>query len=115
MSPLRQAVRALSGLEPGLLAQVLPEHMGAVLFARGWECEGTNTKVYREARFTIYNHKEAQGRDRYGEVPWVQVPMYPSFVDYTRRVVEWATDVATRHGDVATAEILGEALALLRA
>lgn len=115
MSPLRRAVRALAGLDPETLCKVTPEDMRAVLLARGWVYEGPDCQEPSKVRFTIYNNMGALGCGRDGDVPWVQVPMHPAFADYTRRVVEWVNDVATRHGDVAPAEILGEVLALHRA
>jgi hypothetical protein len=40
----------------------------------------------------------------------VLVPVCPTYGDYTSRVRDWAVAMASRHGDVAPAEVMAEAL-----
>ena len=107
---LRTAVRALTVLERDVLKRVTPEGMQKVMEDRGWTEIGTQPFPGDPDRvaFTNYGHKNANGKDRARCIPMVQVPMDPTSGDYAARVVDWAEDMATRHGDVAPAEVLAE-------
>ena len=111
LTALRRAVRALEGLDDTVLTCVTPLAMARVLYMRGWFLVGTQPfpgDVTREA-FHIYEHDTALCTVR-GYTPSVMVPIDKSAGDYPRRVREWARDTATRHGNVAPAEVLAEAL-----
>jgi hypothetical protein len=109
--PLLRAVRALAGLDPDALKSITPEAMHRVLGRRGWTKTGEIPWAGDPSRvaFHTYDHPTAQGGDRGGVVPAVLVPQGPDAHDYPRRVMEWTTGVAARHGDVAPAEVLAEA------
>lgn len=108
---LRRAVRGLAGLDDAMLTCVTPLAMARVLYLRGWFLVGTQPFPGDPTRvaFHIYEHDTALGTVR-GYTPSVMVPMDKKAGDYSRRVREWAEGVATRHGNVATAEVLAEAL-----
>ena len=113
---LRRAVRALAGIDRALCRTITPEAMRRVCAQRGWTMTETQPLAGRpdQVGSEIYDHPTANHADRY-EIPCVQIHVNPIFADYGVRVREWATDVATRHGDVAPAEILAEALAATEA
>ena len=108
LDALRTASRALSGASRSPLS-VTPETMRGVCKKRGWYLVSTQPFPGEPSRlaFEIYDHNKAN----HGyEIPCVKIPQSPTSGDYTRRVLEWATDVATRHGDISPAEVLAEAL-----
>ena len=107
---LRKAVRAIEGLEPKVLQGITPKQMGKVLLARGWEPIGTRPvpSDHRLVAFTDYDNVKADGRSPSGIKLYVQIPMQTSFGDYASLVVCWARSVASRHGNLAPAEILAE-------
>ena len=110
---LLRAVRALAGLDPDAFKSVTPDAMHRVLDRRGWTKTGEIPWAGDPSRvgFHTYDHPTALGcgGDPMGVIPAVLVPEGPDAHDYPRRVMEWATDVAARHGDVAPAEVLAEA------
>lgn len=110
---LLRAVRALAGLDPDALKSITPEAMRRVLGRRGWTKTGEIPWAGDPSRvgFHTYDHPTALGcgGDPMGVIPAVLVPEGPDAHDYPCRVMEWATDVAARHGDVAPAEVLAEA------
>lgn len=112
---LLRAVRALAGLDKDSLKATSPDAMRRVLVARGWTKTGEIPWAGDPSRtaFDTYDHPTALGcgGDPMGVIPAVLVPEGPDAHDYPRRVMEWATDVAARHGDVAPAEVLAEAWA----
>lgn len=112
---LLRAVRALAGLDPDALKSITPEAMHRVLDRRGWTKTGEIPWAGDPSRvgFHTYDHPTALGcgGDPMGVIPAVLVPEGPDAHDYPRRVVDWAHDLAIRHGDVAPAEVLAEAWA----
>ena len=111
LTALRRAVKAIGGLDDTVLTCVTPRVMARVLYLRGWFLVGTQPFPGDPTRvvFHIYEHDTALGTVR-GYTPSVMVPADKKAGDYSRRVREWAEGVATRHGNVATAEVLAEAL-----
>jgi hypothetical protein len=112
---LLRAVRALAGLDKDSLKATSPDAMRRVLVARGWTKTGEIPWPGDPSRtaFDTYDHPTARecGGDPMGVIPAVLVPYGTEARDYPRLVMEWATDLATRHGDVAPAEVLAEAWA----
>lgn len=102
---LRRAVRALAGLDPDALKSVTPDAMRGVMEARGWSKTGELRFPANPSRvaFESFDHPTAKGADQN-----VLVPQRTDASDYPRRVVDWAHDLAARHGDVAPAEVLAE-------
>jgi hypothetical protein len=102
---LLRAVRALAGLDKDSLKGTSPDAMRRVLAARGWAKTGEIPWPGDPSRtaFDTYDHPTAR------ESGSVKVPYGTEARDYPRLVREWATDLATRHGDVAPAEVLAEA------
>lgn len=103
---LRRAVRALAGLDPDALKSVTPDAMRRVMEARGWSKTGELRfpAVPSRVAFESFDHPTAKGADQNA----VLVPQRTDASDYPRRVVDWAHDLAARHGDVAPAEVLAE-------
>lgn len=108
---LLRAVRALAGLDKDSLKATSPDAMRRVLAARGWAKTGEIPWPGDPSRtaFDTYDHPTARGGDPMGVIPAVMVPYGTEARDYPHRVTEWATDLATRHGNVAPAEVLAEA------
>lgn len=120
VSALLRAVRALAGLDPAALDAVTPDAMRAVMLARGWRFERALPWFadHAQTAFEEWEHDAAQGAGSRGGgprmVPVVRVCVLDGIdADEVRRyVAEWAWAAATRHGDVAPAEVLAEALAV---
>lgn len=109
---LVRAARALSRLDNPALLSVTPQAMQEVCKARGWTWVA-NHPVPGDPKtvgMEVWDNERAMSGYI---VPCVMIPMQPTYGDYTRRVAEWATDLATRHGDVPPMEILAEALSLV--
>jgi hypothetical protein len=111
---LRTAVRAMAGIKSyrDTLKAVSPVAMRRVCIDRGWTLEQTQPVCGNPdvIAFEVYEHPTAHGVNRrkgWGEC--VKVPMQQTYVDYFSCVADWAEAVASRHGDVAPAEILAEA------
>lgn len=106
---LLRAVRALGNLDPDFFAETTPEAMHRVTVSRGWTKTGEIPWPGDPSRvaFETFDHPTALGSDR-GGVWEVCVPRDPGTSDYPRRVTDWATALATRHGDVTPAEVLAE-------
>jgi hypothetical protein len=65
----------------------------------------------RTVAFESYDNDKATGVNPHtGCEEGVLVPMCPTYGDYPSRVRDWAVAMASRHGDVAPAEILMEAI-----
>lgn len=118
VTALLRAVRALAGLDPAALDAVTPDAMRAVMTRRGWRFE-EHVPWFADADVTAWEsweHDTAMGAGSFHGstriVPAVQVCVLPGIdADEVRRyVAEWAWAVATRHGDVAPAEVLSEAM-----
>lgn len=115
--PLRRAVRALAGLDPAALDAVTPDAMRAVMVARGWRMATTVRMLDGQVAAEVWDHDTASGAGRRPgaarAVPSVHVRVLPSTDadEALFRASDWAWAVATRHGDVAPAEVLAEALA----
>jgi hypothetical protein len=107
--PLRRAVRALAGLDREFLIGTSPDAMQRVMEARGWTKHSEVPWPGDPSRvaFHVYDHPTALG-DPGGVTPAVRVPQDPDAADYPHRVIDWASAVAHRHGDVAPAEVLAE-------
>lgn len=122
MTSLLRAVRALAGLDNVALDAVTPDAMRAVMLARGWRHED-DVPWFADADVTAWEsweHDTARGAGSFHGsarmIPDVQVCVLPGAdADEVRRyVAEWAWAVATRHGDVAPAEVLAEAMEVSR-
>lgn len=110
---LRAAVRALAGLGDGALDAVTPDAMRAVLKRRGWSHTGDAPWYADQSKTAFEEWDHPTARNVGGRARWLRdalVPVLPDAVDKGIRVIEWAETVATRHGDVAPAEVLAEAL-----
>jgi len=107
---LRRSVRALAGIDRDILGLVAPVAMRRVCLDRGWSLDYTRPFPGEPDRvaFEVYDHPTAMGQNHYG-VPSVMVPVDPTAGDYVARVVDWVEAMASRHGDVAPAEVLAEA------
>lgn len=119
MTPLLRAVRALAGLDPAALDEVTPDAMRAVMLARGWRHDRDVPWFADRAQtvFEEWEHDTAHGEGCRGfgprVAPAVRVCVLAGIeaAETRRYASEWAWAVATRHGDVAPAEVLAEALA----
>lgn len=110
---LRVAVRALAGLDNAALDAVTPDAMRAVLKRRGWSHTGDAPWYADQSKTAFEEWDHPTARNVGGRARWLRdalVPVLPDAVDKGIRVIEWAETVATRHGDVAPAEVLAEAL-----
>lgn len=109
---LRSASRALAGIDAATLDAVTPAAMRAVMERRGWRkvADVPWFADRNEVAFEAYDHDAAAGL-RGGIIRDALVPVLPNAGDAQLRTVEWAENVATRHGDVSPAEVLAEALA----
>jgi hypothetical protein len=109
---LVRAARALANLDRAALLSVTPPAMQAVCRSRGWYLAGSRSLPGdpKVVGMEVWDNDKATSGYI---IPCVQIPMHPTYADYPRRVAEWATDVATRHGDVSPVEILAEALLLV--
>ena len=107
---LRRAVRALGNLDPDFFAETTPEAMHRVTVSRGWTKTGEIPWPGDPSRvaFETFDHPTAIGSDLGGVQRAVWVPRENLFRDYPLRVTDWATALATRHGDVTPAEVLAE-------
>lgn len=109
---LRAASRALAGIDAATLDAVTPAAMRAVMERRGWR-KVADVPWFGDCdvvAFEAYDHDTAAGLRR-GVIRDALVPVLPNAGDARLRTVEWAENVATRHGDVSPAEVLAEALA----
>ena len=122
MTALLRAVRALAGLDNVALDAVTPDAMRAVMLARGWRHED-DVPWFADADVTAWEsweHDTARGAGSFHGsarmIPGVQVCVLPGVdaAEVRRYVAEWAWAVATRHGDVAPAEVLAEAMEVSR-
>lgn len=110
---LKRAVSALAGLDRDALDEVTPEAMRRVLERRGWVLAGVQRLAGDSsvAAFEVYRHDTATAACRQrGTVRSVLLPTI-RLADYSLRVADWCETVASRHGDVAPAVVLAEALA----
>lgn len=118
MIALLRSVRALAGLDNAALDAVTPDAMRAVMTRRGWvfDCALPWFADHSQTAFEEWEHPTAEGAGSRGGgprmVPSVRVAVLDGIdADEVRRyVAEWAWAVATRHGDVAPAEVLSEAM-----
>ena len=111
MIALLRAVRALAGLDPAALDAVTPDAMRAVMTRRGWR-KVADVPWFADCNvvaFEAYDHDTAVNVRR-GIIRDALIPVLPNAADARLRTVEWAENVATRHGDVAPAEVLAEAM-----
>lgn len=111
LTVLRKAVRALAGLDHGTLGSLTVQTMQTVCTRRGWIRVGVQPWPGDPGKvaFEIYDNAKATCGET---ISCVMIPQAPTAGDYARRVWEWVFALATRHGDVAPAEILAEALAV---
>ena len=115
MTSLLRAVRALAGLDPAALDAVTPDAMRAVMTRRGWR-KVADVPWFADCNvvaFEAYDHDTAVNVRR-GIIRDALIPVLSNAADTRLRTVEWAENVATRHGDVAPAEVLAEAMEVSR-
>ena len=105
LDAITRAVRALAGLDAAALDAVTYHGMVDVLCARGWVFIGPRVLDGQWAA-ERFEHGTALGGL---PLPAVWVPSL-RLDDWGARVVDWATATARRHGDVAPAELLADAL-----
>ena len=108
-----RAVSALAGLDNDALDAVTPEAMRRVLERRGWKLAGVNRLAGDSSvvAFEVHHHDTARAACKQrGTVRSVLLPAL-RLADYRLRVADWCEAVASRHGDVAPAVVLAEALA----
>lgn len=110
---LMRASSALAGLDNDALDAVTPEAMRRVLERRGWKLAGVNRLAGDSSvvAFEVHHHDTARATCRQrGTMRSVLLPAV-RLADYRLRVADWCEAVASRHGDVAPAVVLAEALA----